>query len=37
MTMKKKWEKIRKDPDQYKERIPSITWPAASEPTARAG
>jgi hypothetical protein len=36
-TMMKKWEKLRQDPEQYEERIPTVTWPASEEPQGRTG
>jgi hypothetical protein len=36
-TLKKKWAKIEEDPDEYEERIPTVTWPEAAEPQTTVG
>jgi hypothetical protein len=36
-TMKKKWSKLQEDPDSYKEREPTMTWPEPKQLSQRAG
>jgi hypothetical protein len=36
-TLRKKWQKIEEDQEQYEERIPTVTWPEVDEPEVDTG